>query len=137
MKVIVQRIELSSTDINNIFNVFVLLDSQKCRFELTVEIDKIGDRELQRISTDRVFDNLFKYDIAIHSRICKLVSAVYNRESIDLPSDVGELEVDRDKPRPSDQYISATEAGFAAAMRLHDNNLTENLSIEEETSRQS
>lgn len=97
MRVIVQSIEPCSTGSENSFNVFTLLDHLKCRFILTVEIDQIGDKKLQRVTADQVFGNLFKYDIDIRSHIYQLVSAVYNGESIDLPCDVGELEIDRNK----------------------------------------
>lgn len=137
MRVIVQSIEPCSTGNGNRFNVFTLLDHLKCRFILTVEIDKIGDRELQRVTADRVFGNLFKYDIDIRSQIYQLVSAVYNRESIELPCDVGELEIERNKrnnlpPSPAVNEAIKALGGQSKAIKA-----SSELSIEEEKSRQS
>jgi hypothetical protein len=118
MKVIVQNIEPSSTEAENSFDVFILLDQCKYRFQLQIEITPIGNKNLQMVTTDWAFDNLFKYNIDIHSRICKLVSAVYNHRPIKLPADIGELEIDRAKSRHirSDQSSDLTRANNAGSL---------------------
>lgn len=76
------------------FEVVTLLDNQAYRFNLAVESDLVGGEKLQSIITDRAFNDIFRHDLRIHRDICQLVFSYHNHQLIQLPADLGELEIE-------------------------------------------
>ena len=74
------------------FDVKVEIGNQKHQFKLAVDLDLIGERQIQIVRTDVEFEEIFKFDLKLHRDICKLVSSVYNHQPVQLPTNLGELE---------------------------------------------
>lgn len=103
MKILVKEILTSSNPLDcpidseqklTPFEVVTLLDGQEYRFNLDVESDLVGEKELQSIRTDRAFNDIFRYNLRIHRDICRLVFSYYNHQPIQLPVDLGELQIE-------------------------------------------
>ncbi|ACK74147.1 hypothetical protein PCC7424_5584 (plasmid) [Gloeothece citriformis PCC 7424] len=74
------------------FDVKVEIGNFQHQFKLAVDIDLIGERQIQIVRTDDEFEEIFKFDLQFHRDICKLVSSVYNHQPVQLPTNLGELE---------------------------------------------
>lgn len=75
------------------FDVLVSIGNREYRFELAVDVDVVGERQIQIIRTDINFETIFKFNLKLHRDICKLVSSVYNHQPVKLPIDLGELDI--------------------------------------------
>lgn len=80
------------------FDVILLIGTEQLQFTITVDIDQIGDREIQITHGDRDFSETFRFNQKVASDICKLVSTVYNHQSVSVPLYVGEFYRDQIKP---------------------------------------
>jgi len=89
MKVRVMLIEPSSNP--KAFNLIVLIGKDQYNFTVTVETDKIAEREIQITNGDDFFGETFQFNQIVGVEICKLVSKIYNHQVVELPADVGEF----------------------------------------------
>ena len=72
------------------FDVVVLIDTDQHHFTMTVLTDIVAGREIQVTNGDKHFSQMFKFHQMIALKISKLVSKVYNNQTIELPLDVDE-----------------------------------------------
>jgi hypothetical protein len=75
------------------FDVKVEIGNFQHQFKVAVDIDLIGERQIQIIRTDGKFEKIFKFDLKLHRDICKLVFSVYNHQLVQLPINLRELEL--------------------------------------------
>ncbi len=69
------------------FNVEILIGSNKDTFTFTI----IADGNIQGISSEERFSELFIYHPMMEVEICNLVWEVYAGKTVELPMDVGAL----------------------------------------------
>lgn len=94
----VQLLSISPVARPTAFDVALLIGTEQLQFTITVEIDQIGDREIQIVHGDRDFSETFRFNQKIAADICKLVSKVYNHQAVSVPSDLGEFYPDQLQP---------------------------------------
>ncbi|WP_377475141.1 MAG: hypothetical protein P2A85_20320 [Microcoleus anatoxicus] len=64
-------------------------DTQK--FIFTTEVNRVGEHLLQTTRGDRTFSEVFKFNQRVAMNVTNLVVKCYNRETVNLPADVGVL----------------------------------------------
>ena len=82
------------------FDVFVLIGTQPHKFRLAVDLDRIGEHQIQIVNAEVSFEETFKYNLKLNQEISQLVLQVYNSQAVEFPVDLGEFESSKIQPVP-------------------------------------
>lgn len=87
----IKVLSIKRTTESGTFEVAVLIGSELHQFQMSVELDRIANREIQTIASDEKYRETFRCNFQADQEISKLVSKFYNCDAIELPAYVGEF----------------------------------------------
>jgi hypothetical protein len=92
-------------------DVVLLIGEEKHSFTFSRQFDQIGEKELQIITYESVFGEMFQFNQQIVSEVMSLVKRVYGGEKVKFPKDVVDFGTPREaldtlKPFKGEQVVS-------------------------------
>ena len=73
----------------NTHQVLVSVDTDTHKFIFTTEVNQVGEHLLQTTRGDRAFSEVFRFNQRVAMNVTTRVVKYYNRETVELPADVG------------------------------------------------
>ena len=73
----------------NTHQVLVSVGTDTHKFIFTTEINQVGEHLLQTTRGDRTFSEVFRFNQRVAMNVTAQVVKYYNRETVELPADVG------------------------------------------------
>ena len=87
----VQVLSIQSAIAPNAHEVVLSVGTDTQKFIFTTEVNRVGEHLLQTTRGDRSFSEVFKFNQRVAMNVTNLVVKCYNRETVNLPADVGVL----------------------------------------------
>ena len=87
----VQVLSIQSAIALNTHEVLLSVGTDTQKFIFTTEVNRVGEHLLQTTRGDRTFSGIFKFNQRVAMNVTNLVVKCYNRETVNLPADVGVL----------------------------------------------
>lgn len=87
----VQVLSIQSAIAPNTHEVVLSVGTDTQKFIFTTEVNRVGEHLLQTTHGDRTFSEVFKFNQRVAMNVTNLVVKCYNRETVNLPADVGVL----------------------------------------------
>ena len=87
----VQVLSIQSAFAPNAHEVVLSVGTNTQKFIFTTEVNRVGEHLLQTTRGDRTFSEVFRFNQRVAMNVTNLVVKCYNRESVNLPADVGIL----------------------------------------------
>ena len=87
----VQVLSIQSAIAPNTHEVVVSVGTDTQKFIFTTEVNRVGEHLLETTRGDRTFSEVFKFNQRVAMNVTNLVVKCYNRETVNLPADVGVL----------------------------------------------
>ncbi|MCC3422955.1 MAG: hypothetical protein JGK24_03560 [Microcoleus sp. PH2017_29_MFU_D_A] len=87
----VQVLSIQSAIAPNTHEVVLSVGTDTQKFIFTTEVNRVGEHLLQTTRGDRTFSEFFKFNQRVAMNVTNLVVKYYNRETVNLPADVGVL----------------------------------------------
>jgi len=87
----VQVLSIQSAIAPNTHEVVLSVGTDTQKFIFTTEVNRVGEHLLQTTRGDRTFSEVFKFNQRVAMNVTNLVVKCYNRETVNLPADVGVL----------------------------------------------
>jgi hypothetical protein len=87
----VQVLSIQSAIAPNTHEVVLSVGTDTQKFIFTTEVNRVGEHLLQTTRGDRTFSEVFKFNQRVAMNVTNLVVKCYNRETVNLPADVGFL----------------------------------------------
>ena len=87
----VQVLSIQSAIAPNTHEVLLSVGTDTQKFIFTTEVNRVGEHLLQTTRGDRTFSEIFKFNQRVAMNVTNLVVKCYNRETVNLPADVGVL----------------------------------------------
>ncbi|WP_333189864.1 hypothetical protein [Microcoleus sp. Pol7_A1] len=73
----------------NTHQVLVSVGTDTHKFIFTTEVNQVGEHLLQTTRGDRTFSEVFRFNQRVAMNVTTQVVKYYNRETVELPADVG------------------------------------------------
>ncbi|WP_371122926.1 hypothetical protein [Microcoleus sp.] len=86
-----QVLSIQSAIAPNTHEVVLSVGTDTQKFIFTTEVNRVGEHLLQTTHGDRTFSEVFKFNQRVAMNVTNLVVKCYNRETVNLPADVGVL----------------------------------------------
>ncbi|XZO01094.1 MAG: hypothetical protein ACM65L_21700 [Microcoleus sp.] len=86
-----QVLSIQSAIAPNTHEVVLSVGTDTQKFIFTTEVNRVGEHLLQTTRGDRTFSEVFKFNQRVAMNVTNLVVKCYNRETVNLPADVGVL----------------------------------------------
>lgn len=116
----VQVLSVQSAIAPNTHEVVLSVGTDTQKFIFTTEVNRVGEHLLQTTRGDRTFSEVFKFNQRLAMNVTNLVVKCYNRETVNLPADVGVLvtpETALSKQKPfEDNSLADTESQQTTAV---------------------
>ena len=87
----VQVLSIQSAIAPNAHEVVLSVGTNTQKFIFTTEVNQVGEHLLQTTRGDRTFSEVFRFNQRVAMNVTNLVVKCYNRETVNLPADVGVL----------------------------------------------
>ena len=87
----VQVLSIQSAIAPNAHEVVLSVGTDTQKFIFTTEVNRVGEHLLQTTRGDRTFSEVFRFNQRVAMNVTNLVVKCYNRETVNLPADVGVL----------------------------------------------
>ena len=87
----VQVLSIQSAIAPNAHEVVLSVGTDTQKFIFTTEVNRVGEHLLQTTRGDRTFSEVFRFNQRVAMNVTNLVVKCYNRETVNLPADVGIL----------------------------------------------
>ena len=87
----VQVLSIQSAIAPNAHEVVLSVGTNTQKFIFTTEVNQVGEHLLQTTRGDSTFSEVFKFNQRVAMNVTNLVVKCYNRETVNLPVDVGIL----------------------------------------------
>ena len=87
----VQVLSIQSAIAPNAHEVVLSIGTDTQKFIFTTEVNRVGEHLLQTTRGDRTFSEVFRFNQRVAMNVTNLVVKCYNRETVNLPADVGVL----------------------------------------------
>ncbi len=87
----VQVLSIQSAIAPNTHEVVLSVGTDTQKFIFTTEVNRVGEHLLQTTRGDRTFSEVFRFNQRVAMNVTNLVVKYYNRETVNLPADVGVL----------------------------------------------
>ncbi len=87
----VQVLSIQSAIAPNTHEVVLSVGTDTQKFIFITEVNRVGEHLLQTTRGDRTFSEVFKFNQRVAMNVTNLVVKCYNRETVNLPADVGVL----------------------------------------------
>ncbi|MEZ2301053.1 MAG: hypothetical protein ACBR13_04760 [Microcoleus sp.] len=87
----VQVLSIQSAIAPNTHEVVLSVGTDTQKFIFTTEVNRVGEHLLQTTRGDRTFSEVFRFNQRVAMNVTNLVVKCYNRETVNLPADVGVL----------------------------------------------
>ena len=87
----VQVLSIQSAIAPNTHEVLLSVGTDTQKFIFTTEVNRVGEHLLQTTRGDRTFSEVFRFNQRVAMNVTNLVVKCYNRETVNLPADVGVL----------------------------------------------
>lgn len=115
-----QVLSVQSAIAPNTHEVVLSVGTDTQKFIFTTEVNRVGEHLLQTTRGDRTFSELFKFNQRVAMNVTNLVVKCYNRETVNLPADVGVLvtpETALSKQKPFENHsLADTESQQTTAV---------------------
>ena len=85
----VQVLSIQSAIAPNTHEVVLSVGTDTQKFIFTTEVNRVGEHLLQTTRGERTFSEVFKFNQRVAMNVTNLVVKCYNRETVNLPADVG------------------------------------------------
>jgi hypothetical protein len=85
----VQVLSIKSAIAPNTHEVLLSVGTDTQKFIFTTEVNRVGEHLLHTTRGDRTFSEVFKFNQRVAMNVTNLVVKCYNRETVNLPADVG------------------------------------------------
>ncbi|WP_341735208.1 hypothetical protein [Microcoleus sp. CAWBG640] len=86
-----QVLSIQSAIAPNTHEVVLSVGTDTQKFIFTTEVNRVGEHLLQTTRGDRTFSEVFRFNQRVAMNVTNLVVKYYNRETVNLPADVGVL----------------------------------------------
>ena len=116
----VQVLSIQSAIAPNAHEVVLSVGTDTQKFIFTTEVNRVGEHLLQTTRGDRTFSEVFRFNQRVAMNVTNLVVKCYNRETVNLPADVGVLvtpEIALSKQKPfENNSLADTESQETTAV---------------------
>ncbi|MEG4205457.1 hypothetical protein QUA20_16170 [Microcoleus sp. Pol7_A1] len=85
----VQVLSIQPAKQPNTHQVLVSVGTDTHKFIFTTEVNQVGEHLLQTTRGDRTFSEVFRFNQRVAMNVTTQVVKYYNRETVELPADVG------------------------------------------------
>ncbi|MGA9381529.1 MAG: hypothetical protein WBV73_22445 [Phormidium sp.] len=85
----VQVLSIEQTKEPNLHEVSLLIGENQQIFLFTTEVNQFGEHKIQTTHGDETFSEVFRFNQRVAMNITNLVVKFYNKETVQLPADVG------------------------------------------------
>lgn len=85
----VQVLSIEPTKESSLHEVLLSIGENQQVFMFATEVNQIGEQEMQTTHGDETFAEVFRFNQRVAMNITNLVVKFYNKETVELPADVG------------------------------------------------